>query len=314
MDKKLACQPVKITKLNSTKSGIAFFNANQGSRIEDTAAIDFKNESDDGDDFKLINVKDKKDGLFTVTGLIKWSEQKKPVTIKGKNGNPSTQKYVRDGIITDNTHNLPISVWDEGLISTLEENTFYKFTIVSLRRYFGFKLSTTMDTTVKVVHSTPPEVDWETVITSHSHAVLKVDHTELCCPTILNAEINIYAMCTKSDCGKKVVPFSGEITVRCNNCDRKMSEESCKYDLNATIELHQKPNNITLTVFSNVLDKFFETNVVHTYKDNKEDLEDKILRSIEQGGTRPFFYMVDQYFGNDSLEPFECIFMALLTL
>ena len=26
--------------------------------------------------------------------------------------------------------------------------------------------------------------------------------------------------------------------------------------------------------------------------------------SIEHGGTRPFFYMVDQYFGNNSLEPF----------
>ena len=36
--------------------------------------------------------------------------------------------------------------------------------------------------------------------------------------------------------------------------------------------------------------------------------------SIEHGGTRPFCYMVDQYFGNDSLEPFECIFMAPLAL
>ena len=36
--------------------------------------------------------------------------------------------------------------------------------------------------------------------------------------------------------------------------------------------------------------------------------------SIEHGGTRPFFYMVDQYFGNDSLEPFECIFVAPLAL
>ena len=36
--------------------------------------------------------------------------------------------------------------------------------------------------------------------------------------------------------------------------------------------------------------------------------------SIGVGGTRPFFYMVDQYFGNDSLEPFEYIFMASLTL
>ena len=38
------------------------------------------------------------------------------------------------------------------------------------------------------------------------------------------------------------------------------------------------------------------------------------MSSIEHGGTRPFFYMVDQYFGNDSLEPFECIFMAPLAL
>ena len=56
-----------------------------------------------------------------------------------------------------------------------------------------------------------------------------------------------------------------------------MLVENCKYDLNATIELQQKLKNITLTVFSNVSDKFFETNVIHTYKDNKEHLEDKIL-------------------------------------
>ena len=36
--------------------------------------------------------------------------------------------------------------------------------------------------------------------------------------------------------------------------------------------------------------------------------------SIEHGGMRPFFYMVDQYFGKYSLEPFEYIFMAPYTL
>ena len=39
-----------------------------------------------------------------------------------------------------------------------------------------------------------------------------------------------------------------------------------------------------------------------------------VYSSIEHGGTRPFFVMVDQYFGNDSLEPFEYIFIAPLTL
>ena len=32
--------------------------------------------------------------------------------------------------------------------------------------------------------------------------------------------------------------------------------------------------------------------------------------SIEDEGTRTFFYMVDQNFGNDSLEPFESIFIG----
>ena len=32
--------------------------------------------------------------------------------------------------------------------------------------------------------------------------------------------------------------------------------------------------------------------------------------SIEHGGTRPFFHMVDRYFGNDSLEPFESKFIG----
>ena len=34
------------------------------------------------------------------------------------------------------------------------------------------------------------------------------------------------------------------------------------------------------------------------------------MSSIEHGGTRPFFHMVDQYFGNDLLEPFESKFIG----
>ena len=40
----------------------------------------------------------------------------------------------------------------------------------------------------------------------------------------------------------------------------------------------------------------------------------KGCNSIKNGGTRPFFSMMDQYFGNNSLEPFEYIFMAPLAL
>ena len=33
------------------------------------------------------------------------------------------------------------------------------------------------------------------------------------------------------------------------------------------------------------------------------------MSSIEHGGTGTFFHMVDQYFGNNSLEPFESKFI-----
>ena len=35
-----------------------------------------------------------------------------------------------------------------------------------------------------------------------------------------------------------------------------------------------------------------------------------IESSIEHGGTKPFFHMVDRYFGNDLLEPFESKFIG----
>ena len=34
------------------------------------------------------------------------------------------------------------------------------------------------------------------------------------------------------------------------------------------------------------------------------------MSSIEHGGTRPSFHMVNRYFGNDSLEPFESKFIG----
>ena len=35
-----------------------------------------------------------------------------------------------------------------------------------------------------------------------------------------------------------------------------------------------------------------------------------IIQKYRTWGTRTFFYMVDQYFGNDSLEPFQSIFIG----
>ena len=41
--KKDASQPVKMTQLTKTETGIIFFNSNRGSRIEDIPSVPFMN-------------------------------------------------------------------------------------------------------------------------------------------------------------------------------------------------------------------------------------------------------------------------------
>ena len=156
VEKKIACQPVKITNLNPTKSGVAFYNANQGSRIEDTDTIDFKNDTNSSD-HKLRNLKDKNSGLFTVVGTIKWTAEKKTVNVKG------TDKTVQEGILADDTFSIPISVWEDNLLSELQEDKLYKLSPVSVRWFFGKRLATTVQTTAEEIDSPPPEINCEAI-------------------------------------------------------------------------------------------------------------------------------------------------------
>ena len=222
-------------------------------------------------DHKLINLKDKNSGLFTVCGTIKWMAEKKTVNVKG------TDKTVREGILADDTFSIPISVWEDNLLSELQEHKLYKLSPVSVRWFFGKRLATTVETTAEEIDSPPPEINWEVNMAKNLQEKPQSELLSLSCPTILNAEVAVYTLCTNSNCSKKVVPFPGEVTVRCNHCHKKMLVSNCNCDINANIEIEHVPKNITLTVFSNVLTKFFKEDVPTRYKNDKEALEDKIL-------------------------------------
>ena len=71
-----------------------------------------------------------------------------------------------------------------------------------------------------------------------------------------------------------------------------------KFDVNNVLKNMEKIKKETVKCLNKI-----ESNLASS-KEISKDARPDISSSIEHGGTRPFFYMVDQYFGNDSLEPF----------
>ena len=255
-------------------SGIAFFNSNQESRLQDAPVISFKNTTNS----LLITLKDHKSGRFTVTGKFKWTGEQEEKQVGERQGQPACVKDVREALLADSAWQVPISIWGD-LIPLIKEDIPYKLTSVKMRWYFGQKMTTTPETTMEEIKETPEHyVDWEANQAKFlSDVVPKPALLELTNPKIINAHVNSYPLCTKASCGKKLAPFPGELTVRCTKCQRKMVIEDCLHELNVEIDVKSEPKDLTLTIFSNVLDKLFEEDVITAYKDSKEILKDKIL-------------------------------------
>ena len=152
-DKTFASQPVKLTNVTKVASGTLFFNSNRGSRIEDASAVTFKNTP--LEDLKLIDIKDEFSGTFTVKGCIKWlKEATKPIPSAG---------LVRDAMLADGTHHIPISIWKD-TIDLAEEGKYYKFTNVAAKYFFGQKLYTTDSTEAIVLEEgDAPTINWEAI-------------------------------------------------------------------------------------------------------------------------------------------------------
>ena len=103
-------------------------------------------------------------------------------------------------------------------------------------------------------------------------------HTVSCCPDIDIVTLNVWPICTKKRCGKKVTPTPGAKIVRCSSCSSTMLLSKRECGLSAELPLTKDSKNLTLTVFSNVLDEFFHANVRHLYKDDMDSLIEKFLQ------------------------------------
>ena len=67
---------------------------------------------------------------------IRWLREKELIQTSG--GNPV---YVREGVLYYTTRHIILSAWGD-MMDAIEEDNLYCFTQVSLKNYFGKKLTT----------------------------------------------------------------------------------------------------------------------------------------------------------------------------
>ena len=280
MDKKRDAQPVTVTQLTRTNSGIAFFNANKGSKVMDALTIDFHYEEKRNTPIK--DLQQFKDGQFNVTGQIKWTAPTKEVFVKG------TTKEVRDGILADGTGSIPISCWED--LATLKEFVNYRMAPVAPHNYYGQYLATTKETLAEELpieelsaHKHSLSIDLNTVEAENSTQINERnnDLTTIVNADILNIKTNVFPLCTNPKCKRKIFPTPGAIVTECKSCKppRKMLLKKCECDLNVYVSVIHEDNLLTLTVFANVLADYFDKNVLSLYRDNVNHriLEKKVL-------------------------------------
>ena len=127
-----------------------------------------------------------------------------PLTWQGevKQSGSCTQS-VRDALLTDDSGSIPVSTWEEHF-DKVESDLFFKFAAMKLRRFNGLGLSTQRFTEIDAYDS------FDVTETQTSSVI--------CCPTILNENVNIYPKCNNSLCRKKkLTTTAGAILATCQH-------------------------------------------------------------------------------------------------
>ena len=171
VDKMNAQQPVKISNLSVTASGI-FFNKGEGIQDLPSHTSSFQYEVqhpfEETMDSSLMK---STTGKFNVRGSIKW---------KGEAHIPSekTTQSVCDVTLTGTSGSILLSIWGEH-ITAVGEGNFYMFTKCKLHHFYGKCLTTTKSTTVSA---------------AQKQDLTKVKQQEIqnwiCCPEILNVAVS----------------------------------------------------------------------------------------------------------------------------
>lgn len=105
--------PVKLSKVSVSRN-LTFFNANSGSKMEETDELDFVFSESSTTVTKVKNIAQDTTGSFTTVGFINWSSEAKTVEISSS----KIKKQVRDDVFADGSDFNKISVWGDLILAS----------------------------------------------------------------------------------------------------------------------------------------------------------------------------------------------------
>lgn len=262
---KSSSQPVQFSNLSpSSTTGTFFFNSFRGSRIQTSNQVTFSYDSSAVTPIKEILCQNV--GTYDVVGSLKWL--KESIMVTTSNG----ELPLREAVLYDGTGDIKLTVWNDLIDSVIEEKQ-YSITNLSLRNFYGQKLSTTKMTTFSVTDSndTSPILSPVRYQTYLSDEMTTKIVNELCCPEIINLELELYPGCT--NCQKSVVLQPGVKIVTCPHCKHTMRSDktSCFFHCKLCFNEH------TLVLPLAVLESFFKLDIIQMGKNNMDELKEKIL-------------------------------------
>ena len=266
---KQAAQAVVFTQLSSTSSGIKFFNFYRGSRTTTSKQVHFTLDKE-----LLIPINEicqKTTGTFDVIACIKWLREKALIQTSG--GNPV---YVREGVLYGTTGHIILSVCSH-IMDTVEEDNLYCFTQVTLKNYFGKKLTASKMSVATVHKSTQdfPTLD-EVVFKSYldkDEEIKKMVNPKLCCPELLNIELDVFSGCTNKQCSKPLNLVPEAIIVTCHHCSLTMRADKYSCVFHCVMSFEDK----MLTLPTEVVSTFLKEDVINMCQTDIGSLKEKLL-------------------------------------
>ena len=163
------------------------------------------------------------------------------------------------------------------MIGTIEEDNLYYFTQVSLKNYFWKKL-TTSKMSVATVHKSSQDFPtlYEVVFKSYldkDQEIKKMVNPKLCCPELLNMELDVFPGCTNKQCNKPLNLLPVAKFVTCHHCSRTMRAYKCSWVIHCVMSFEDK----MLTLPVEDVSAFLKEEAIKMYQADIDTFKEKLL-------------------------------------
>ena len=205
-------------------------------------------------------IKTQKTGIFDILATIKWLHNMKQID------SPKVKGRLREAVLYDESGSILLTVWGD-LIDSIEECKTYEFHNLSLKNFFGLKLSTTTSTIITAASDADKVIPnlCESDLKEHlDHERMINDklHPKLCCPELFGTTVSVGPSCVNMSCRKALQIVPGSRIVTCISCNMTMSVDKCPCIFNCQLAFA----DLTLSLPVDVASKYFKGDVVELFK------------------------------------------------